>query len=200
MKITISSGCGVSWKRTADYQSEGVTLDSGLVVELEIDSTDPAEIKRMHDHWTAELDRQIDRHLARRRQQYEAAQEPAKEPEPPTRRPEAPARQERPADHIDNNGQRWPQETEAEQDRRQYGRRTNDGKVWTGRTGVPRNGRELLGWSRRTNRQDELEAMGRRMRLPERILDWTEDEVADVHQAMTAADQPRNGHRNGAAY
>jgi hypothetical protein len=38
------------------------------------------------------------------------------------------------------------------------------------------------------------------MRLPDRILEWTEEEVSDVYQAVTATDPPRNGHhRNGAA-
>jgi hypothetical protein len=74
-----------------------------------------------------------------------------------------------------------------------------DGRPLTGRPESPRTARELLGWSRRTGRQDELEALGRRMRLPGRILNWTDDEVADVYGAMTA-EPARNGQRNGAAY
>jgi hypothetical protein len=108
-------------------------------------------------------------------------------------------RQDRPPAHRDANGGTWPQETDQERDRRQYGPRTNEGKPWRG-SPAPKNSRELLGWSRRTNRQAELEDIGRRMRLPDRILEWTEEEVSDVYQAVTATDPPRNGHyRNGAA-
>jgi hypothetical protein len=62
-----------------------------------------------------------------------------------------------------------------------------------GRSTVPEDGRQLLGWAKRNRRDRDVQEIGRQMRLPSRILEWTREECEDVYNVLTEDTHQRNG-------
>jgi hypothetical protein len=149
-----------------DYGSDGVGL------ELELDVPDGAFSD--YDMLSAHVQQGYDacqKLVAERLEDLRQDGRPATPP--PPRRPEP-----------DRQDERYPTA------------HRNDGKPYRGRPETPEDGRQLMGLCRRKGLDRELQDIGRRLRLPNRILDWTPEEVQDAYQALTA-----DSHRsNGAAY
>jgi hypothetical protein len=168
-----------------NYGSDGasaeieITLDDELPLQAVCDVM-PIWYKALEQSVTAELARQAAGRLSG------PAEPPARHSEPvrpdPAPQPQPQPRREYPTGHTTGTNPR----------------------PYVGRPDVPEDGRQLLGWARRLNRNEEMIALGKSWRLPSRVIEWTAGEVADVFQTLTSADgPPRNGHSrngNGAAY
>ena len=69
-----------------------------------------------------------------------------------------------------------------------------------GRSHCPRTGRDFFGWSKDNGYFDQAVRIGKAWRLPGRMSDWTEADVADMlHELRTKTDRRGEPATNGAA-
>jgi hypothetical protein len=64
--------------------------------------------------------------------------------------------------------------------------------------GPPTDGRTLLGWADRHDLRSAVLKLGRSRRYPSKVLEWTEDQVADVYHEL-AAKPPKGSQAWGVA-
>lgn len=151
---------------TENYGSRG----AGAEVELNLgdDETTLENVAAMALTWYQTLEASVTAELARQAQQHTPP--PARQAEPePARRSEPPAR-----GHI--------------ADERPF-RARNDGGEWRGFR-PPRTPSEFLAWAKK--RDVNLNELSRALRLPGRVLSWSDSDVQTAYDEVMTAENDRN--------